>query len=261
MHLEFRDRFRQTFTRKRCSISGVPMVAAPTIRHRLVRVKKNFKIREHKFLLLFIYLLAVLIYYPWVREDTYSYDVFRVLGSVGIFLTVYAIKVRRAFLICAFLLAIPAVLQRFLLFRADAGLFSLLGILFSFAFDVFIVVMISREVFAERQVRSETIFGATCIYLLVGFTFASVFAMLDTLQPGAFYFDPVMNPHAAHSRFDFIYYSLATMTSMGAAGISPMSGQARSLTVMETTLGVLYLAVLIARLMATYRNTAPPNCD
>jgi len=237
------------------------MAAAPTIRHRLVRAKKIFKLREHKFLLLFIYLLAVLVYYPYVREDTFSYDVFRVLGSAGTFLAVYAIKVRRTLLICALLLAIPAVLQRFLLFRADAGLFSLLGILFSFAFDVFIVVMIFRQVFAEQQVRSETVFGAICIYLLVAFTFASVYAMLDTLQPGAFYFDPVTNLNRLHSRFDFIYYSFATMTSMGASGINPVSGQARSITVMETTLGVLYLAVLIARLMAAYRHVAPEKGD
>ena len=237
------------------------MATAPTIRHRLVHVKKSFNLREHKFLLLFLYLLAVLIYYPYVREDTYSYAVFRVLGSAGTLLAVYAIKVRRTLLICALLLAIPAVLQRFLLFRADAGLFSLLGILFSFAFDVFIVVMIFRQVFTEQQVRSETVFGAICIYLLIGFTFASVYAMLDTLQPGAFYFDPVTNLHRVHSRFDFIYYSFATMTSMGASGINPMSGQARSITVMETTLGVLYLAVLIARLMAAYRHIPPQKCD
>jgi len=226
-----------------------------------MHAKKSFNIREHKFLLLFIYLLAVLIYYPYVQEGTYSYDVFRVLGSFGILITVYAIRVRRSLLICAILLAIPAVLQRFLLFRADAGLFSLLGILLSFAFDVFIVVMIFRQVFAEQQVRSETVFGAICIYFLVGFSFASVYAMLDTLQPGAFYFDPVTNIHRVHSRFDFVYYSFATMTSMGASGIYPVTGQARSFTVMETTLGVLYLAVLIARLMAAYRHIPPQKCD
>jgi hypothetical protein len=237
------------------------MTAAHTIRHRLVRARAKFRIREHKFLLLFLYLLAVLIYYPYVKEDSYSYGVFRILGSFGIFLTVFAIKVRRSLLICAILLGIPAVLQRLLLFRADAGLFSLIGILFSFAFDVFIVVMIFREVFAQHQVRSETVFGAICIYLLIGFTFASVYAMLDTLQVRAFYFDPITNPHPIHSRFDFVYYSFATMTSMGASGINPVSGQARSITVMETTLGVLYLAVLIARLMAAYRQVSPEKCD
>jgi 23S rRNA maturation mini-RNase III len=43
------------------------------------------------------------------------------------------------------------------------------------------------------------------------------------------------------------------MTSLGAAGITPVSPQARSVTILEAILGVLYLAVLIARLMAAYR--------
>jgi hypothetical protein len=43
------------------------------------------------------------------------------------------------------------------------------------------------------------------------------------------------------------------MTSLGAAGITPVSPQARSVSVLEAILGVLYLAVLIARLMGAYR--------
>ncbi len=62
----------------------------------------------------------------------------------------------------------------------------------------------------------------------------------------------------SHNRFDFIYYSFATMTSMGAAGITPVTRQARSFTVIETTLGVLYLAVLIARIIADYRISSSP---
>lgn len=237
------------------------MATAQTTRHKAAAAKKKFSFGEHKFFLLFVYLIAVLIYYPYVKENTFSYTVFRVVGSAGIFLAVYAVKVRRTLLICAVVLAIPAGLQRFLLFRADAGLFSLLGILLSFAFDVFIVVLVFRRVFFEYEVKSETVFGAICIYLMIGYSFASIYAMVDTLQPQAFYIDPLLNLHSIPNRFDFVYYSFATMTSMGAAGISPVTGQARSFTVIETTFGVLYLAVLIARLMAAYRHSPPPECD
>lgn len=232
------------------------MATAQTTRHKPVAAIRKFRVTEHKFFLLFVYLIAVLLYYPYVKEDSFSYTVFRIVGSAGIFLAVYAVKVRRTLLICAVLLAIPAGLQRLLLFRADAGLFSLLGILFSFAFDVFIVVLVFRRVFTEQQVKSETVFGAICIYLMIGYSFASIYAMIATLQPRAFYIDPILNLHSVPDRFDFIYYSFATMTSMGAAGISPVTGQARSFTVIETTFGVLYLAVLIARLMAGYRHSS-----
>ena len=131
-------------------------------------------------------------------------------------------------------------------------------LLFSFAFDLFIVVVIFRRVFTRDQPNSETIFGALCIYLLVGFSFASMYRMVATVQPNAFYLDPRINLHTAPERFDFIYYSFGTITALGAAGVTAVSGQARSLTVIETIIGILYLAVLIARLMGAYR-PAPPS--
>ena len=45
-----------------------------------------------------------------------------------------------------------------------------------------------------------------------------------------------------------IYYSFGTMTCLGATGIAAVSNQARSLSLIEAILGVLYLAVLISRL-------------
>ena len=114
-------------------------------------------------------------------------------------------------------------------------------------------MVIFRLVFSRDQANSETIFGALCIYLLVGFSFASVYGIVATFQPNAFYLDPRTNLHNAPDRFDFIYYSFGTMTSLGAAGITPVSSQARSVSVLQAILGILYLAVLIARLMGAYR--------
>jgi Ion channel len=210
----------------------------------------------HKFLLLFLLLLASLILYPYVENSGFRYVAFRILGSAGILIAVYALRLRSTLLLVALALAVPALLERMLLLRADAGFLSILNIVLSFVFDVFVVVAIFHRVFTKDQPNSETVFGALCIYLLVGFTFASVYGMVATLQPRAFYLDPLTNLHAVPDRFDFIYYSFATMTSLGATGITPVSGPARSLSVIEAIVGVLYLAVLIAGLMSAYRHSA-----
>jgi hypothetical protein len=207
----------------------------------------------HKFFLLFLLLLAILVLYPYLQNEGFGYFAFRVVGGAGILVAVYAIRLRRTLLILALLLAVPAVLERMLPRHTDAGALSILSTVLGFVFDVFIVVVIFRRVFATDQPNSETIFGALCIYLLVGFTFASVFGMVAAVQPKAFYLDPLTNLHAVPDRFDFIYYSFATMTSLGAVGITAVSAPARSLSVIEAIIGVLYLAVLIARLMGAYR--------
>jgi len=210
----------------------------------------------HKFFLLFVFLLAILILYPYVQNGGFGYFAFRVVGIAGVLIAVYAIRLRRTLLLVALLLAAPAVLERMLPREPDAGLLSILSIVLSFVFDVFIVVVIFRRVFGNDQPNSETVFGALCIYLLVGYAFASLYGLVAAIQPHAFYLDPQTNLHTIPNRFDFIYYSFATMVSLGAAGITPVSAPARSLSVIQAIAGVLYLAVLIARLMGAYRS--PP---
>jgi hypothetical protein len=208
---------------------------------------------RHRFFLLFIFLLATLILFPYAEASHYGSYAFRVIGSFSIIVSVYAANVHRSLLVFAVVLAIPALFERILLPKLNSHSFFIFNILLSLVFDVVILVVIFRHVLAEREPTSETIFGALCLYLLVGFTFASGYGLVTAFQPNAFYLDPHTNLHAVPDRFDFIYYSFATMTSLGAAGITPVSPQARSFSILEAILGVLYLAVLIAGLIGAYR--------
>jgi hypothetical protein len=205
----------------------------------------------HRFFLLFGFLLATLILFPYAEAGHFGAYAFRIIGSVAILVSVYAANVHRSLLLFAIVLAIPALLERMVLPKVSS--FYIFNSILTFIFDVVIVVIIFRHVFAAEKPTSETIFGALCVYLLVGFTFATVYGMVAAFQPTAFYLDPHSNVHNVLNRFDLIYYSFATMTSLGAAGITPVSSQARSLSILEAILGVLYLAVLIARLMGAYR--------
>jgi hypothetical protein len=207
----------------------------------------------HRFFLLFLLLLGTLILHPYADANRFGYYAFRVIGTAATLISVYAAKIHRGLLIVALILAVPTLFQRILLPKANASSFLIFNMVLSFVFDLLIIVVIFRHVFAKEQASSETIFGALCIYLLVGFSFASAYGMVAAFQPNAFYLDPRTNLHLVPDRFDFIYYSFATMTSLGAAGITPVSPQARSVSVLEAILGVLYLAVLIARLMGAYR--------
>jgi hypothetical protein len=52
------------------------------------------------------------------------------------------------------------------------------------------------------------------------------------------------------SLHNFIYYSFVCLTTTGFGDIAPISGGARSLSVMESVFGQLYVAILIARLVS-----------
>ncbi len=210
----------------------------------------------HKFFLLFLFMLGYLIYYPYAADaNGVRYHIFRVLGLLITLFSVYAISFRRGMFLFALVLAAPAVLQRTVLFRANASILSHFSLFFSFAFDVFLMTVIFRRVFTRETPDAEAICGALCLYLMLGFSFSSIYTVIAALQPNAFYLDPLVNSHKYPNAFDFIYYSFGTMTSLGAAGIMAVSPQVRSLSVIEAILGVLYLAVLISRLMGAYRKS------
>jgi hypothetical protein len=208
---------------------------------------------KHRFLLLFLFLLATLIAYPYTEHSGFGFYAFRALGSTVIALSVYVVSFRRGLAVVALVLAIPALVQHLVQPSLWAGILPLVNLMLSFAFDLWIVVAIFRRVFADVRITSETIFGALCIYLLNGMSFASVYGLVADLQPKAFFLDPLVNRHIVPDRFDLIYYSFGMMTQLGAAGITAVTDQARSLSVLEAILGQLYLAVLISRLVAAYR--------
>ena len=219
----------------------------------LLKSRHAEMIATRRFFLLFVILLGSLVFYPLTQGSGSRYYLFRFLGSAAVVLSVYAVSFRRGLLIVAALLAIPAFLGRILLFEFDASALSVVRITLSLIFDIFIVVVIFRRVFSHQKPNAEIVFGALCIYLLVGFGFTSIYGLISSFDPHAFHLDPATNLHTIPDRFDFIYYSFGTISSLGAAGITPVSGEARSLTVIEGILGVLYLAVLISRLMGAYR--------
>lgn len=213
---------------------------------------------SHRFNLLFVFLLGTLILFPYAEARHIGSYAFRVIGSFAIVVSVYAAKVHRSLLVLALVLAIPALVERLVLPKLNSQSFYILNIVLALVFDVVIVVVIFRHVLASNEPTSETIFGALCLYLLVGFSFASIYGLVNAFQPNAFYLDPRTNLHNVPDRFDMIYYSFATMTSLGAAGITPVSSQARSFTILEAILGILYLAVLITGLIGAYRAKSTP---
>jgi hypothetical protein len=221
-----------------------------------IRDRQVSAITGHKFFLLFVFLLLYLILYPYTQSKGVAYYALRVLGIGITLLSVYAISFRRSLVFVGVALAIPTLMEHLRIVQWDTSAGSMLSIALTLAFDTFIIVVIFRRVFVHKQPTAETIYGALCIYLLVGLGFASIYTLLAAVQPHAFYLDPTTSLNATLNRFDLIYYSFGTMTCLGAPGIVAVSNQARSLSLIEAILGVMYLAVLISRLVGARAKVA-----
>jgi uncharacterized protein (TIGR02246 family) len=93
---------------------------------------------------------------------------------------------------------------------------------------------------------------------LIGVLFAAVYQLLLAGHPGALYFDPgrFPGPQVIGNRLytrgagDVLYYSFVTLGTVGYGDVTPSSPLARSLSLIEAVIGIMYVATMIARFVS-----------
>src|SRR5262245_24197549 len=120
-----------------------------------------------------------------------------------------------------------------------------------------LAALVLWQVFLPGRIDLHRLLGAIGAYLLIGLFFAQVFRLIAQWVPGAFLV------HGVPLDYDtvvplFRYYSFVTLTTLGYGDLIPVHPVARSMTVLEALTGVLYPAVLIARLVSLGRPEPHP---
>lgn len=118
-------------------------------------------------------------------------------------------------------------------------------------FQILVILMLMRFIFATRAVNRDVIYAAIAVYLLLGAVFVPVYGIIETLAPGA-YVDTMVPSGQLLPWQHFLYYSYATLTTLGYGDVLPASMWARSAASLEAVLGVIYLTVIMARLVGLY---------
>lgn len=121
------------------------------------------------------------------------------------------------------------------------------------AFLSYSVYLIFKFILSTSKVTSNIILGAICIYLLIGIIWAMGYVLLNTLAPGSFNIPDSAALSLMHQLFKhFIYYSMATLTTLGYGDIVPLTTPARYYSVLEALSGQLYVGILVARLVGMH---------
>jgi hypothetical protein len=107
--------------------------------------------------------------------------------------------------------------------------------------------VVAQKVFESGRVSFHRIVGAILLYLLIGLAFVSAFTLVGLVQPNAF--NGLVLEDNQKMASSFIYFSFVTLTSTGYGDIYPVNPIARSLCNLETIIGQLYPATLLARLV------------
>jgi voltage-gated potassium channel Kch len=117
-----------------------------------------------------------------------------------------------------------------------------------------------RAILSSGPVNMERISAALSLYLLIGLVFGVLYAVIEELVPSSFVIQvasgsKVESFQLAHS----IYFSFVTLGTLGYGDVVPISGPSRALAVTEAMIGQMYIAVVVARLVALYKGEDQPE--
>jgi voltage-gated potassium channel Kch len=110
---------------------------------------------------------------------------------------------------------------------------------------------VARAVFAPGRINAHRVLGAIVLYLNLALFFSTAYRLVSDIVPGAL----AGLPDGAEGPEGFaaiIYFSFVTLTSTGYGDILPVHPIVRSLANMESVIGQLYPATLLARLIAQH---------
>jgi len=112
-----------------------------------------------------------------------------------------------------------------------------------------LVVAVLDRVLRHKRVTVQTLYGATCAYLLIGLTFSSIYAAFDALGSQPLFGETV--PNSVYS-----YFSFVTLTTLGFGDYTAKTALAQRFVALEAVIGQLFLATTLARLVSLYKSAA-----
>jgi len=98
----------------------------------------------------------------------------------------------------------------------------------------------------EGRITVQTMFGVLCLYLLIGIFFGTCFGAIDAVDHDFF-------ANKAGETSDFLYFSFATLTTVGYGDLIAATNLGRSLAITEALIGQIYLVTVVAVIVGNLR--------
>lgn len=204
----------------------------------------------HRFSYLLVILIVMIAVAPLLNEFTYLRLAFDLTLSLLFISGLFVVSRHKVIPWIATVFAVPMLLsiwlQYFDVIWPAVNLGGKVSGIFYFAIIAGVVITF---VFSTQKVTWEVICASLVGYLLVGTMWGFCYAVIELVQPGSF--------RATQCVIDcnnsgFFYYSFITLTTVGYGDITPLSGIARSFSMLEGIVGQSYMAVLVARLVGLH---------
>ncbi len=216
-------------------------------------------------MLLFVQLLGILVY-PYFDTSSpgeyrpYARALFGIFGLLVLFLAVRAARATPALTWVAIGLGLPVVVLTVLeAFYPDPTLIFVSSVLHAL-FYFYTAYGLIRYMFADNCVTRDELYATGATFTVVAWGFAYLYLAVQHLYPDSFIITTVKGVSALGDRswFELLYLSIANMTGTGLSDVYAVTPHARSFMLLQQIFGMLYVALVVARLVgltiARFRN-------
>jgi voltage-gated potassium channel len=208
-------------------------------------IEATFEIEGNNFFFLLLSLVILLFLWPLLIKLSFGDYLFMPMLFIIFASSLYAIgkKHRFALFLVAFL-AIAVLGLRILNYCYQWPFISLTTVALSIVCFFFILIVILVHILKEQKISLNNIYGAICVYLLLGLVWGLMYYASAKIDPGNI-FIPLYEINPMRELSQYVYYSFVTLTSVGYGDIHPVSSFAQLLAAGEGIVGQLYSLVLI----------------
>ena len=201
---------------------------------------------EYRYGALLVLLLVTFIFVGVAPQGTWGTLVIVALESVTLVTALLAsdagrltINVAIVVTVCAFLAAGSEVV-----FNSGKHMLSSTALVCALLVIVAPFAMV-HGVVRRRKLDLQTVLAALCLYVMLGLFFAFVFEAIQTLNSHPFFTDGRMGTPST-----FLYFSFATITTVGYGDFTASYSGGRTLSVFEAMTGQVYLVTVVALLVS-----------
>jgi hypothetical protein len=214
----------------------------------LIRNFRSYWLEDASFVTLLIMLITAVFVLPVIMDlSGHGVLLFNILMLSVFFSGIFSTRSVGLIAVSAILFSIHLTL-RLVRFGENPYSFFVLENVIGIANTLVFIYINLRLLFRDRIVNAYRIVGAVNVYLLLALMGALTFEVIHAAT-GVSLGGNVVLSGTDNDYVHFIYFSLASLTTVGFGDIYAVSAPARMLATFLSTLGVLFPAIVIARLV------------
>ena len=196
--------------------------------------------------LLLVQLLGILLY-PWMETSPRGRALFGVFGLLVLGVALRVVRRSPWMTWLALMLAVVVVaLTAVHAIAPHAALPAAIAIVQS-VFYFYAAGSLIAYMLQDWVATTDELFAAGATFTLLAWAFAYAYAACDAILPGSF--SAPINPMGPRTWMELLFVSIAVLSSVGLSDILPVTGMARSIVMLESFVGLMYMTLVVSRLI------------